>query len=189
MLQFCKHSITGLDFSIGVCLARFCAFSSCLNFFENSGLLSFVTVELTWELAREGAVWDVLHTFTCFHWNGLDFPFSSNIYWSHTSQTLFWNFWLCCINCRCQPGSFFPLTIQCSAQYNQEKKIKCFNSMRFSFYHPQTEKNAKRDKSVSAPDVCKNLFFTQLKKCTKCFWNASCSCSLTYQGHIWRVCL
>ena len=54
----------------------------------------------------------------------IGFPFSSNIYWSHTSQTLFWNFWLCCINCRCQPGNFFPLTIQCSVQYNQEEKDK-----------------------------------------------------------------
>ena len=151
MLQFCKHSITGLDFLIGVCLARFCAFSSCLNFFENSGLLSFVTVELTWELAREGAVWDVLHTFTCFHWNGLDFPFSSNIYWSHTSQTLFSNFWLCCINCRCQPGSFFPLTIQCSVQYNQEEKDKMLQLNEIQFLPTTNWKECKKGQISFSP--------------------------------------
>ena len=143
MLQFCKNSITGLDFLIGVCLARFCAFSSCLNFFENSGLLSFVTVRLTWELAREGAVWDVLHTFTCFHWNGLDFPFSSNIYWSHTPQTLFSNFWLC-INCRCQPASFFSPTIQSSVQCNQEEKDKMLHLNEIQFLPPTNWKYCKK---------------------------------------------
>ena len=112
---------------------------------------SFVTVELTWELAREGAVWDVLHTFTCFHWNGLDFPFSSNIYWSHTSQTLFSNFWLCCINCRCQPGNFFPLTIQCSVQYNQEEKDKMLQFNEIQFLPPTNWKECKKGQISFSP--------------------------------------
>ena len=121
----------------------------------------------TWEPARGEAVWAVLHTFTSFPGNGLDFPFSSNLYWSHTPQTLFFNLDL----------HKFPVASQ--TFYLRNNPIKVTNWL---------QKNVLEQESLTFPPFPVNYTFRlSSSNANICSATAAALCCLTYQGQIWHL--